>query len=108
MVSKHLVYQARTLYKEVRWATFYSAVDHVAYPYSCPRGRRLVLLQLHHLGKDYPDPSYNFQKRLRGCFTAASGKITNDEEMQAAINKAAFVKKEVEALIFLSKYRSSA
>lgn len=65
-------------------------------------------LQLHHLGKDYPDPSYNFQKRLRGCFTATSGKITNDEEMQAAINKADFVKKEVEALIFLSKYRSSA
>lgn len=66
-----------------------------------------VCPQLHHLGKDYPDPNYNFHKRLRGCFTAASGKITNDEEMKAAIAKADFVKKEVEALIFLSKYRSS-
>lgn len=62
-------------------------------------------MQLHHLGKDYPDPSYNFHQKLRGCFAKTA--ITNDDDMKKAIAKAEFVKKEVEALIFLSKYRSS-
>lgn len=53
--------------------------------------------------------SYNFHARLRGCFraTAASGAGANDADLEKAIKKAEFVKSEVEALIFLKKYRQS-
>lgn len=75
-VSPHLRHQARRLYKE-----------------------------LYYLGRDYPDPSYNFQGRLHQCFLNTGAKVKTDEEMQAAINKADFIRREVETLIFLKKYR---
>lgn len=78
MINPQLRWQARRLYKE-----------------------------LHHLGKDYPDPSYNFHKRLRQCFLSTGSKVTTDDEMRAAIDKADFVRREVETLIFLKKYRQS-
>lgn len=66
-----------------------------------------ILPQLHHLGKDYPDASYNFNRKLHGCFLSAGSKAQTDEDLQKAIDKADFVKRELEALYFLKKYRQS-
>lgn len=62
--------------------------------------------QLSWLGRDYPDPSYEFNRRLHACF--AKTPKQDDEQLQKAIDKAEFIKKEVEALIFLKKYRHRA
>ena len=67
----------------------------------------LPFWQLFHLGHEYPDPNYQFSKRVHGCFVATGSQVRTDEELQKAIEKAEFIKKEVEALIFLKKYRQS-
>jgi hypothetical protein len=42
---------------------------------------------------------------VHACFLATGKRVQTDEELQKAIDKANFVKKEAEALIFLKKYR---
>ncbi|KAH8918589.1 hypothetical protein BT69DRAFT_1285574 [Atractiella rhizophila] len=76
---KSLRYRARNLYKELRY-----------------------------LGHSYPDPSYNFNARLRKCFAASSSpEVQGDvEKLRKQVEKAEFVKKEVEALYFLKRYRT--
>jgi len=69
---------------------------------------RQLYKELHYLGRSYPDPSYRFHEKLRGCFGRhCNEKIQgNEQELRRAIEKAEFVKKEIEALYFLKKYRA--
>lgn len=52
----------------------------------------LVLLQLHRLGRDYPDPKYNFLGKLRSMFER-NAHLTDDKEIKAKLDLAEFVKK---------------
>ncbi|EFP90947.1 uncharacterized protein PGTG_17219 [Puccinia graminis f. sp. tritici CRL 75-36-700-3] len=71
-----------------------------------------VYKQLIRLSADYPDPNYDLAGRTRECFRATTGRLerieegaVREEEMAKSIAKAIFIRKEVEALIFLSRYR---
>lgn len=64
-------------------------------------------LQLHFLGREYPDAAYGFNKRLHQCFLAAGQRAANDDELQRAIDKAEYIKRELLALYSLKKYRQS-
>ncbi|OAW00226.1 hypothetical protein PTTG_01558 [Puccinia triticina 1-1 BBBD Race 1] len=71
-----------------------------------------VYKQLLSLSDKYPDPSYDLAGRTRECFRATTRRLeaiqdgpAREEEMAKSIAKAIFIRKEVEALIFLSRYR---
>ncbi|KAI7936028.1 hypothetical protein MJO29_015331 [Puccinia striiformis f. sp. tritici] len=71
-----------------------------------------VYKQLIRLSDHYPDPKYNLASRTRECFRATMHRLESikelplrEEEMAKSIAKAIFIRKEVEALIFLSRYR---
>jgi hypothetical protein len=57
------------------------------------------------MGKHYPLGYSYFRPRLHKAFMAKS-QITNPEEIREGIKQAEYVKKEIEALYFLKKYRS--
>jgi hypothetical protein len=78
-------------------------------------------VQLHYLGRFYPDPNYQFQQKLHDCFARSIG--ASDEQVREGMKKAEWIKKEVEALsahlllplptevtrldrLFLKKYRT--
>lgn len=67
------------------------------------KARRLYK-ELHYLGHNYPDPSYPFHTRLHSCFLSHVG--GDEEKLEAGIRKAEHIKKEIEALYFLKKYRA--
>ncbi|KAH7341804.1 hypothetical protein B0J17DRAFT_610897 [Rhizoctonia solani] len=60
--------------------------------------------ELHRLGRDYPDPSYNFNGRLRRAYEK-NAKLTDPAKIDQMLNLAEFVKNETLALYSLSKYR---
>ncbi|KNZ47947.1 uncharacterized protein VP01_601g3 [Puccinia sorghi] len=71
-----------------------------------------VYKQLIRLSDQYPDPNYNLAGRTRECFRATRRQLETirdinlwEDEMTKSISKAIFIQKEVEALIFLSRYR---
>ncbi|SOV03832.1 uncharacterized protein UDID_03597 [Ustilago sp. UG-2017a] len=61
--------------------------------------------ELHRLGREYPDPNYNFLGKLRGMF-ARNAHLTDEKEIKAKLDLADFVKKETETLYKLKKYRT--
>ncbi|SAM83044.1 uncharacterized protein UBRO_03597 [Ustilago bromivora] len=61
--------------------------------------------ELHRLGREYPDPNYNFLGKLRGMF-ARNAHLTDEKEIKAKLDLAEFVKKETEMLYKLKKYRT--
>ncbi|ETS59558.1 hypothetical protein PaG_06478 [Moesziomyces aphidis] len=81
--------------------------------------------ELHRLGREYPDPKYNFLGKLRSMF-AKNAHLTDDKEIKAKLDLAEFVKKgklaalnllaallltidslaETETLYSLKKYRT--
>ncbi|CCF52295.1 hypothetical protein NDA11_005243 [Ustilago hordei] len=61
--------------------------------------------ELHRLGREYPDPNYNFLGKLRGMF-ARNAHLTDEKEINAKLVLAEFVKKETETLYKLKKYRT--
>jgi len=71
-----------------------------------------VYKQLIRLSDQYPDPNYNLAGRTRECFRATTRHLDTiedknlwEDEMAKSISKAIYIRKEVEALIFLSRYR---
>ncbi|WVQ73899.1 hypothetical protein IAR50_003480 [Cryptococcus sp. DSM 104548] len=60
--------------------------------------------ELHRLGRDYPDPNYEFNKRLRRAFEKNS-KVTDPEALKKQLELGEHIKKEVLALLSLKKFR---
>ncbi|GAA6011751.1 hypothetical protein JCM10207_004232 [Rhodosporidiobolus poonsookiae] len=65
---------------------------------------RALYKELFYLAKEYPDPSYPIHQKLHGCFLAHVG--ADEERLRAGIAKAEFIKKELEAMYSLRKYRA--
>lgn len=64
-----------------------------------------VYKELLYLGREYPLGYDYFRTRLHRAF-AAKMNLTDMKEIEEGIKRAEFVKKEVEALYFLKKYRT--
>lgn len=64
-----------------------------------------VYKELLEMGKSYPLGYSYFQPRLHKAFMAKRH-LTDEEEIKKAIAQAEYVKKEIEALYYLKKYRS--
>ncbi|WRT65419.1 uncharacterized protein IL334_002362 [Kwoniella shivajii] len=60
--------------------------------------------ELHRLGRDYPDPKYDFNKRLRRAFEK-NAKVTDPTQLKKQLELGEHIKKEVIALISLKKFR---
>ncbi|BGP17619.1 hypothetical protein JCM10213v2_005654 [Rhodosporidiobolus nylandii] len=65
---------------------------------------RALYKELFYLAKEYPDPSYQATKRLHNCFLAHVG--ADEKKVEEGIRKAEFIKKELEAMYALRKYRA--
>ncbi|TFK98618.1 hypothetical protein BDV98DRAFT_533672 [Pterulicium gracile] len=61
--------------------------------------------ELHRLGRDYPNPGYDFHGKLRRMFERNKN-LTDPAEIQRAFDLGEFIKKETLALYSLSKYRA--
>jgi len=74
----------------------------------CHNPARLRVLalykELHRLGRDYPDPNYDFHSRIRRMFDKNQS-LTNPQEIEDAIKLAEYIKNETLALYSLRKYR---
>ncbi|CAL1716588.1 unnamed protein product [Somion occarium] len=69
------------------------------------RHRVLALYkELHRLGRDYPDPTYNFHGKLRGLFEKNKN-LTDPAEIEKAIKLGEYIRNETLALYSLRKYR---
>ncbi|KAJ7170578.1 hypothetical protein C8R43DRAFT_1085156 [Mycena crocata] len=68
--------------------------------------RRAVALykELHRLGRDYPDPAYDFHGKIRRLFER-NRNLTDPEEIEQAFRLAEYIKQETLALYSLRKYR---
>ncbi|KXN88479.1 LYR motif-containing protein 5 [Leucoagaricus sp. SymC.cos] len=60
--------------------------------------------ELRQLGRDYPDPSYDFNGRVRRLFEKNKN-LTDKEEIEKALRMGEYIKKETLALYSLRKYR---
>ncbi|KAF8586900.1 hypothetical protein K439DRAFT_1339434 [Ramaria rubella] len=60
--------------------------------------------ELHRIGRDYPDPSYNFHGKLRRAFEK-NRQLTDEAEIEKAFALGEYIKRETLALYSLSKYR---
>ncbi|ROT39879.1 hypothetical protein SODALDRAFT_332015 [Sodiomyces alkalinus F11] len=73
-----------------------------------PELRRQVLSiykELLYLGREYPLGYDYFRPRLRGAFKANAG-LRDEEDIRRGIERAHYVKKEIEALYYLKRYRT--
>lgn len=73
---------------------------------------RRVYKQLIRLSPHHPDPNYQLDQKTRECFRSTVNRLasitdpkTKEDELAKAIAKARYLKKEIEALIFLARYR---
>lgn len=64
-----------------------------------------LLLQLLHMGRDYPQGYEFFRSRLKRAFQNNSD-IGDPEQIRMLIKRGEFVIKEIEALYMLKKYRT--
>ncbi|KAF8501732.1 hypothetical protein F5888DRAFT_1608654 [Russula emetica] len=72
---------------------------------SSTRRRVLALYkELHRLGRDYPDPNYDFNARMRRMFEK-NRSLTDPAEIEQALHFAEYIKNETLALYTLRKYR---
>ncbi|KZT07737.1 uncharacterized protein LAESUDRAFT_650802 [Laetiporus sulphureus 93-53] len=60
--------------------------------------------ELHRLGRDYPDPAYNFHGKLRGLFDKNRA-LEDPKEIEKAIKLGEYIRNETLALYKLRKYR---
>lgn len=63
------------------------------------------IFQMLHLGKDYPTGSEAFRKKLHESFIKNKD-VTNENEIRRCILYGKYMKREIEALYRLKKYRS--
>ncbi|KAG0143805.1 hypothetical protein CROQUDRAFT_660782 [Cronartium quercuum f. sp. fusiforme G11] len=73
---------------------------------------RKVYKELIRLSPQHPDPNYQLAKKTRECFRSTTTRLesikdqqTKEDEMAKAVAKAQWIRKEIEALIFLARYR---
>ncbi|KAJ7104276.1 hypothetical protein B0H15DRAFT_809313 [Mycena belliarum] len=68
--------------------------------------RRAIALykELHRLGREYPDPEYNYHRKIRHLFEQIGG-LTDQEEIDKRLRLAEYIKQETLALYALRKYR---
>ncbi|KAJ7494613.1 hypothetical protein B0H11DRAFT_2002584 [Mycena galericulata] len=68
--------------------------------------RRAIALykELHRLGRDYPDPAYNFHTKIRRLFERNRA-LTDPGEIESALKLGEYIKQETLALYALRKYR---
>ncbi|KAH9954296.1 hypothetical protein BC827DRAFT_1144057 [Russula dissimulans] len=72
---------------------------------SSTRHRVLALYkELHRLGRDYPDPNYDFNGRIRRMFEK-NRCLKNPAEIEQALRFGEYIKNETLALYSLRKYR---
>ncbi|KAI2775769.1 hypothetical protein F4815DRAFT_486864 [Daldinia loculata] len=64
-----------------------------------------IYKELLNRGRDYPKGYDYFRKRLHKAFQEKAS-LRDKKEIQGAIRKAEYVKKELEALYFLKRYRT--
>ncbi|KIV85049.1 hypothetical protein PV11_00785 [Exophiala sideris] len=64
-----------------------------------------IYKELLEMGKHYPLGYEYFRPRLHKAFMSKAH-LKDEEEIRQGIKRAEFVKKEIEALYFLKKYRS--
>ncbi|EMD33946.1 hypothetical protein CERSUDRAFT_159268 [Gelatoporia subvermispora B] len=60
--------------------------------------------ELHRLGREYPDPAYNFHGKLRGLFEK-NKHLTDEQDIERAIKLGEYIRNETLALYSLRKYR---
>ncbi|EIM19229.1 hypothetical protein WALSEDRAFT_41606 [Wallemia mellicola CBS 633.66] len=60
--------------------------------------------ELHRIGRDYPNPKYEFHRKLRGMFEK-NRHLTDPVEIDKKLAFGEYIKKETLSLISLSKYR---
>ncbi|KAI1199927.1 complex 1 protein [Nemania serpens] len=73
-----------------------------------PELRRRVIgiyKELLHLGKDYPLGYSYFRPRLHRAFMA-NAQLKSEADIEKGIERAEFVRKEIEALYYLKRYRT--
>ncbi|TDL20776.1 hypothetical protein BD410DRAFT_790444 [Rickenella mellea] len=69
------------------------------------RLRALALYkELHRLGRDYPDPNYDFLGKLRRMYEK-NRHLKDPEEIEKALKLGEYIKNETLALYSLRKYR---
>ncbi|KAJ7475702.1 hypothetical protein FB451DRAFT_1397106 [Mycena latifolia] len=68
--------------------------------------RRAIALykELHRLGREYPDPEYNYHQRIRQLFEKTRD-LTDQDEIDKAFRLGEYIKQETLALYALRKYR---
>ncbi|KZF25031.1 LYR motif-containing protein 5A, partial [Xylona heveae TC161] len=64
-----------------------------------------IYKDLLYLGREYPLGYDYFRPRLHKAFAARAG-LTNEEEIKRGIQRAEFVKKEIETMYYLKRYRT--
>jgi len=64
-----------------------------------------VYKELLEMGKSYPLGYSYFRPRLHKAF-ASQAHLTDEDQIREGIKRAEYVKKEIEALYYLKKYRS--
>lgn len=64
-----------------------------------------IYVELLEMGKHYPLGYDYYRKRLHKAFMSQAN-LRDEEKIRQGIARAEFVKKEIEALYFLKKYRS--
>ncbi|KAI5857040.1 hypothetical protein BZA05DRAFT_387069 [Tricharina praecox] len=64
-----------------------------------------IYKDLLYLGRDYPLGYAYFQPRLHGAFMSQAG-LQDEQQIRDGIERAEFVKREIEALYYLKKYRA--
>ncbi|KAF0329397.1 putative NADH-ubiquinone oxidoreductase complex 1/LYR family protein [Colletotrichum asianum] len=69
--------------------------------------RRVITIykELLFLGREYPLGYDYFRPRLHRAFSANAG-LRDEEAIEKGIQRAEFVKKEIEALYYLKRYRT--
>jgi hypothetical protein len=65
----------------------------------------LTPVELLNLGRNYPQGYEYFRNRLHKAF-ASQAHLNDDEQIRKGIARAEFVKKEIEALYYLKRYRT--
>ncbi|PWN18241.1 hypothetical protein BCV69DRAFT_79515 [Microstroma glucosiphilum] len=61
--------------------------------------------RLHRLGRDYPEPSYDFLGKLRAA-SRRNAAATEEEEVRKWLKLGEWIYKETETLYSLKKYRT--
>ncbi|GME22056.1 putative lyr family protein [Neofusicoccum parvum] len=64
-----------------------------------------IYKELLYLGREYPLGYYYYRTRLHNAFASQAG-LRDDEKIKRGIERAQFVKKEIETLYYLKRYRA--